>query len=418
VKRMEFKMKKILQIRNREIAQVIPIVVIGLVGLVAMSALIIDGGALMMNRRSAQNAADAGALAGARELCLGKGVTAAKAAAIQYAVTENHATSATADVKTENVGVGGLSVGEVVVTAEMAHDSFFAKIFNQNTLTSNATAGAGCYPPGQGNYVMPIAWSCRPPIGGSMSTDCEYVKLDYLTQVKPIEDLYKPNQTKISTNLFNAYQNKIYIMMDSEKVCGVDINCDFNGDGRAELESGGNRGWLNLDGGSAGASTLSDWIENGLDRKINVHTWLSGVNGNKTSVYSSMETRIGQIVWVPVFNMLCDELPKNDPACLAAAHANTPPGLPLEAGEVDTVLTGSPATPLYHVVGLAPFYITCVHKSKEPCPGFDKAMQVNPSIKESTNTVEGYFVNPSTLPSDDVGPGGVDLGVYTVSLSR
>jgi Flp pilus assembly protein TadG len=100
---MEFKMKKILQIRNREIAQVIPIVVIGLVGLVAMSALIIDGGALMMNRRSAQNAADAGALAGARELCLGKGVTAAKAAAIQYAVTENHATSATADVKTENV---------------------------------------------------------------------------------------------------------------------------------------------------------------------------------------------------------------------------------------------------------------------------------------------------------------------------
>ena len=71
-------------------AQVIPILAISLLVIVMMVALVLDGSDIMVNRRSAQNAADAGALAGARELCLKHGEQAAIDAATLY-VQENNA---------------------------------------------------------------------------------------------------------------------------------------------------------------------------------------------------------------------------------------------------------------------------------------------------------------------------------------
>lgn len=400
--------------QGKENAQVIPLVVISLAVLIMMVALLLDGGALMLNRRTAQNAADAGALAGARELCMGNGENAAITAAINYAVTENGATSATAVVSYDEV-----EKGEVIVNVLWEQDSFFARIFNKNTLSSGAVAGAGCFNPAS-HTVLPIAWSCRAPFGGggSMSEDCEYVKLDWPTQAKPIVDDWGPSETSISTHLFSSFSNSIYIIMDSDKICGVDVDCDFNNDGRPELETGGNRGWLNLTGESSGTPNLTGWIEDGVDEPIYIHTWLSVIDGNKTPVYTSLETRIGDIVWLPVFNWICEDLPEDDATCEANAHASASPGLPLEPGDVERVVTGNPATPLFHIVGFAPFYITCVHKSGNGCPAFNMARSINPSIKANTNTVEGYFISGYPFPEGEVEPGGVDLGNYIVSLTR
>lgn len=368
----------------------------------------------MLNRRTAQNAADAGALAGARELCMGNGENAARLAAIDYAVAQNGASSATAEVSYAEV-----EKGEVIVNVLWTKPSFFARIFNQNNLTSGAVAAAGCFNPAS-HTVLPIAWSCRPPFGGggSMSEDCEYVTLDWPTQVKPIVDDWSPSEDDISTNLFASFSNSIYIIMDSDKVCGVDVDCDFNDDGRPELETGGNRGWLNLTGESSGTPNLTGWIEDGVDEPIYIHTWLSVIDGNKTPVYTSLETRIGDIVWLPVFNWICEDLPEDDATCEANAHASASPGLPLEPGDVERVVLGNPATPLFHIVGFAPFYITCVHKSGNGCPAFNMARSLNPSIKANTNTVEGYFVRGYPFSEGEVEPGGVDLGNYIVSLTR
>jgi hypothetical protein len=406
-------MKKYLLYQERENAQVIPLVVISLAVLIMMVALLLDGGALMLNRRTAQNAADAGALAGARELCMGNGEDAAIAAAINYAVNENGATSATAEVSYDEV-----DKGEVIVTVQWQQDSFFARIFNQNTLTSGAVAGAGCFNP-TSNLVMPIAWSCRDPAIGSESEDCNYVNLNWNTEIKPVIDSYGPSEDSISDQLFSLYRPSIYIIMDSDKVCGVDIDCDFDNNQWEELGSGGNRGWLNLTGDSSGSPNLEDWIENGVDEPIFIHTWLSGTSGNRPPIYTALRTRIGDVVFIPVFNVICDDMPEDDPACETAAHATTPPGVPLQPGETDVVIAGNPATPLYHIVGFAPFYITCVHTGKtDNCPGFILAQDTNPSIKDNTNTVEGYFVTGYPFPAGDVGPGGVDLGNYIVSLTR
>ena len=59
---------------KNERGQSLVIIAIAFLALVAMAALIIDGGSLYLNRRNAQTAADAAALAGAHELCVNKGV--------------------------------------------------------------------------------------------------------------------------------------------------------------------------------------------------------------------------------------------------------------------------------------------------------------------------------------------------------
>jgi hypothetical protein len=403
-------MKSRLFYQNKEIAQVIPLVVISLGVLIMMVALLLDGGALMLNRRTAQNAADAGALAGARELCMGNGKNAAIAAAINYAVTENGATSATAEVSYDKV-----KNGEVIVTVQWEQGSFFARIFNKNTLSSGAVAGAGCFNPAS-NFVMPIAWSCRAPVGGSASENCDYERLNWTNELLPIIDAYGPGPVPISTNLYSNYSGKIYVVVDSDKIC-VDVPCDFDGDGWAEVSSGGNRGWLDLDGNSGNAADLAAFI-NGtkiLTEAIKVHEWLSGSSGNVTSVYSHF--KVGTVVWIPVFNVICASDPRVNPTCLQAAHTAWSPGLPLEPGETD-YFNHYKVGRAYHIVGFAPFYISCVHTNKEVCPGFEAARIYSSEIKSNTNSVEGYFVSGYPFPLGDIGTGGVDLGNYIVSLTR
>ncbi len=69
--------------------QIIVLFALGLLALIALAALVLDGGMLFLNRRTAQAAADAGALAGARALCYEGSEETAINTAIQFATTEN-----------------------------------------------------------------------------------------------------------------------------------------------------------------------------------------------------------------------------------------------------------------------------------------------------------------------------------------
>lgn len=413
-----------------ESGQVIPLVVVMFFAIIAMVALILDGGSILSNRRTAQAAADSGALAGARELCKKSPTQTVIDAANNYA-NKNNASSAQANVVT--IQINGKDTSQVKVDTTVTNPSFFAKLFGVKNLAANAEAAAGCFYPSQGNYIMPIAWSCRPPITGSNSTDCEIKTLDWASQIKPLQTgsptfvtvdgqtvnyqaNFFLNRPSSNTDVMGHY---LYVVMDSDKVCGVDINCDLNGDGRNEIESGGNRGWLNLSQDSSGVPNLTDWIyPPGVNKPITIHTWLSGVNGNKTPVYTALKTRIGDVVLVPVFNELCANVPdETNPAdpCIQKAHAT----FPLTPGETELVLPGSPAKPMFHIVGFAPFYITCVYsKSSDKCPGFDLAASLNPSLKNNTNTVEGYFVSGYPFQLENPGTGGVDVGIHIISLTK
>lgn len=432
-----------------EIAQLLPVLVIGVLALIFMSALIIDGGTLLANRRQAQNAADAAALAGARLYCDGSSEDDIEAAITQY-VTENGATLVEWDISGDRVGddaddLAGLVMGEVLVTTTIVQDSFFAKVMEEDFLNVKATAGAGCFLY-QPSVVLPIAWSCRSPAAGSDSLECDILKLDY-EDVANIADDYLPtfpipdgvepdpgDSDAISDALFASYATNIYIVMDSEFICGEDIECDLFEDGidRNQLESGGNRGWLNLIASSSGTGWMLDLIYGTTTMNARVHTWFSGISGNRPPVYKALSTRLDEIVWIPVFNWVCDDLENGEPteACMYGAHNDPNVGVPLPDGMEDFVVTGNPATPVYHVVAFAPFFPSCVHYAPASgggggghCPGFTLAMSINPDIKQSfwksINYFEGYFVDPETLPpSEDIAQGGADMGYYTISLTR
>ena len=97
-----------------------------MVVLVALAALVIDGGFAYAKRREAQNAADAGALAGANALCAGN-PGLAEPQALDYAINRNGATAAEVTWSTK----------VVTVTTTIPHQTFLAGIFGSDVVTSN-----------------------------------------------------------------------------------------------------------------------------------------------------------------------------------------------------------------------------------------------------------------------------------------
>jgi len=420
-------MKKIWVTEKFEIGQVLPLVVLMMVAILAMVALILDGGSVMANRRTAQAAADAGAMAGAQRAC--SGYSDAVAIAEAYA-TKNGAQNA----------IVSISGSTVTVDATVENPSFFAKVFGKENLTATAEAAAGCYAP-SGKALMPIAWSCKSPVDYPGATDpgkdCVILGLDWDNLLRPLVDgevstINIPGNTGSfemdDHNIVNTSTDQppvqIYIIMDALKanediVCVEDeptnpdaIACDLNGDGTSDIMSGGARGWLDLDGGGGGANDIKDWIENGFDGTISPHTWLPTEPGNMSKAYEVMEARVGDIVLIPVFNGIPCDLKKNEDDCKALVHTSP---YPPEPDSGDIIVSGN--EPHYHVVTFAPFYISCVHTHKnDDCPGFDLAASLNSEIKENTGSVEGYFLENYTLALDVDEECDINLGNCTISL--
>lgn len=427
-----------------EKGQALPIIVFGVLTIIIFSALLIDGGAIMLNKRTAQVAADAGAMAGAREFCY-------KTGADPLTVARNYA-----EMNGATIANAEYSGGLVQVTTTVYHNSFFARIppLNEDILSASAEARAGCFPPDAGEYIMPVAWSCRPPIGeGPWDFDlgCKMMALDW----NYVGDLIKGPTTRLQIpagsgewyrmqghNIVHEETGEpppeIYIVMDKisvnqETICKEDLEeddelyntaivCDLNGDGKNDIEGAGNRGWLDLDGQGGGANELRDWIKNGVDFEVKPHTWLSGQPGTTNSVYQDVrDYRVGDIVLIPVFNAICDDKdPIDNPACMEAAHSDPWPEEP-DSGDYDP----GGSAPKFHVIAFDAFYISCVRtKSNDYCPGFALAQKLNPDPKHShkslipdnVEVIEGYFLknvefllNPDALCD-------INLGNCVVSL--
>jgi hypothetical protein len=96
-------------------------------------AIAIDLGHMLNERRRMQNAADAGALAGAWELCFGEPARA-QATAREYAIDRNGA-------ETADVSIGQL---RVTVFAREATGLYLARLFGIETADINARAVAAC----------------------------------------------------------------------------------------------------------------------------------------------------------------------------------------------------------------------------------------------------------------------------------
>jgi len=121
-------MKRFLSKRGVETGQVIPIVALMMIAIVGMVALLIDGGSLMSDRRTAQAAADAAALAGARSLCSDNEADALSTAHT-YAI--NNKASSSVETIVSSVLISDHEVKGINVQTTVANPSFFAGILDR-----------------------------------------------------------------------------------------------------------------------------------------------------------------------------------------------------------------------------------------------------------------------------------------------
>ena len=415
-------MKKTQQKNTLEIGQVIPVVVLLLLVIVGMVALILDGGFVMSGRRTAQAAADAGAMAGAQHACYGG--SDAEAIAESYAIN-NGATSAEATV----------SGTEVTVIAAVETPSFFASIFGEDMLRASAEATAGCYG-ACGKSVVPLAWYCKAPtVGGGPYPEeygCQIQTLSWdlieplvegmassvvISDFDGIEQTYYMDGANIVDST-GTPPEQIYIIMESDKICiedGGDIRCDLDGDGKKDVQLSGERGWLYL---TEDTSNIGDWIDDGPhpDITLNTNIWLSGKSGVDTSVYIKMVNAgfIGEVVLVPVFNYVCDGDPRTDVTCVEEAHQSPP--WPVFYGEDDFSEIRNKSEN-YHIIAFEPFYVTCVSK-KGGCPGFELAQSLSDGALKDGPVIEGFFLSDADISVDSLQGCNINLGNCTISLNN
>ena len=160
------------RLRSGESGQTLILFAVFLVGLLAMLALVIDGGFIMVHRRVAQNAADAAALAGAYRISTGASDAGVQAMVHEYAITRNGADGFEAVYLPSGslVGAGSQPVGSngVRVRTTCTFSSTFASILGHEEFTVGAVAAAAFMEPeggGCGGYAI---WghgqTCEPSV--------------------------------------------------------------------------------------------------------------------------------------------------------------------------------------------------------------------------------------------------------------
>ncbi|MBC7241297.1 MAG: hypothetical protein H5T60_02485 [Anaerolineae bacterium] len=257
---------------TRQRGQTLVWVAFALLGLLLVIGLAIDFGLVWTERRHMQNAADAGALAGARELCLGNSESAARQKAFEYAVTRNHrpyAQEATITVGSNTVTVVAIERVEV----------FFGGIFGIPTVTVSADATAACGRVTSACGLWPVAFDID--------------RWRYLVQAS------RCNQP-------------FYVWDDDQIVDCETYDCDLNNDGYDDVVVGGDRGWLDLSGvpglydhvclqPGCGESELECWIRSNSGARIELPACISGDSGVKAGAKDGVNARAGDTVAVPLF---------------------------------------------------------------------------------------------------------------------
>ncbi len=114
--------------------QVLVVVAVALLALLAFVALAVDVGGVYQERRAMQNAADAGALAGAREMCFGSEANA-ESVALDYTINRNGAAGALVTVTAPTT---------VTVVAARTYATYFAGLIGFDEIPVDADATAVC----------------------------------------------------------------------------------------------------------------------------------------------------------------------------------------------------------------------------------------------------------------------------------
>jgi hypothetical protein len=279
--------------RSNESGQSLLMLAVFLIGVLGMLALVLDGGSIYLVRRRMQNAADAGALAAARELALEHGEAAARTAAEEYAIYRNGADRA--DISFEDEGT------TVWVTAHKDLSMSFAVILGIDEVTVIARAAAGTFGgiKETKGILAPIAlyepedeiWYEYDPCCDEEDPDppcpvtCEFTIWDDTTE----DSDEGPWDGEVSGNLRGWSSPNCAGCHPADPECDPEDAAPSCGD--------------------AGADLLAEWMRHGYPGEVVVDSWMRGDNGVKTHPVAITATRVGEILIIPLFDDVEDLYP-------------------------------------------------------------------------------------------------------------
>jgi len=302
--------------------------------------------------------------------------------------------------------------------------SFFASILGQQNDAARAQASAGCCIPKTTKNLLPIAWTCQPPLDQAWQDTCDTHTIPapvFRTLRQQLGDSWFGTGTNLldepavpddqnPDNYHDGVGGKmVYMVVDDDtfdySLCEPPIGsgtivCDFNGDGSPDIMAGaGQRGWLSLTG-VPGAAELIDLLLGGYSGAVTLPQWFQGQTGTINSVYIAADAILFNLSLVPVFNAVCPDYPTS------AACSDF-----YQPGDLISPMQGNGTW--YRVPGFAQFVVTCVSKGNpQPCPA-----KTYSGVDPNTSTMEGYFLS-GVVAGSEIDPNGFDVGVYVISLTR
>jgi hypothetical protein len=269
--------------------------------LLAFVALAIDTGNALAIRRKLQNAADAAALAAAREICLGKTQAQAKTTAGSY-LTKNGARPLGVIGSNNSIITFTNGNNRINVTAKGGGEPIFGSLIHIDDIEVSASANSACGSAKSACGLWPIIFS------ETLWNDIDCGK------TIAVWDADNPNQQaqcviggKYEPNLCECY------------------DCDFQNVGIDDflVVSDVSRGWLDFpvtddplypdvckEAGS-GASELKCTVANDFQGRIVLPKWITALNGVKASALKEVEDRVGDTVRIPLYTNL--DAPGSDP---------------------------------------------------------------------------------------------------------
>jgi len=262
-----------LTICHEQDGQVVVQVTLMLLVLMLAVALAVDVGHLYGERRRMQNAADAGALAGARAMCLGQQDQVASQA-YYYAVTENGA-----DLDLTDISVSG---NRVTVVARKPVDTYFIRVVGISTVDVAAVAEAACGAADSACGSWPVAFDAA-RYESMACGDQFYIWVDDNWDTENLDDLCLK--------------------------CECDEVVAYGGPPMGK----GSRGWLRIseppptfpNPGDCGANcgeALKCWLEHLYSGPITTGDCVPGQPGVDSAALHAAETREGQLVYVLLYD--------------------------------------------------------------------------------------------------------------------
>ncbi len=258
-------------------------------GLLAFVALAIEAGNVYAVRRQLQNAADASALAAARELCLGRSEQTATDKAIDYLRRNG--------LNDDAVAISDITINDnrVSVRASMLADTILARVLNWNEVTVDATARSACGGANAACGLWPVA-------------------LDFA--------LFEGVQCGQSLVIWDANFNRVNATCTIGGVphdtCDC-YDCDLDDDGAndfaviTELA----RGWMDFPeteessvyadpckATGCGASELACRIRSDYGGRVELPACIPGLRGVRASARDDVNARAGETVSVPLFTSI------------------------------------------------------------------------------------------------------------------